>query len=266
MKVSTSKHFEDALPGPSALVEKATVCTLTMCRQTHLMRTALVVSSIWSVYRNLEISVASLAEGVWWAPQLFLGMIGASFVWSLAEETYLRWRGGSGEGKTVYILPKHDALLHGITHVPGAHLSVLQAAEGQSVHTYRVDTAAEILSILKREGQITTLWINAHGNPRGIKLSRNRPLLRAEELKSFPRASFAPGARIILESCSTGQRPSPSVLSFAEKLQNIVGPHIQVVAPATDIWSDTGTRVNGQGRVHFVEEGQDVTVRPAYAG
>lgn len=127
------------------------------------------------------------------------------------------------------------------------------------------DINAAIDQINARGQKVQILWVNAHGNSRGMRLVKwitssesKNPLLRVLEkvlpknnIDSIHFSKLAPKADIVLESCSIGAE-NPDHLSFAEWAQIHAGRNRNVHAPSkTAVAGGTDYKETSWGKKKF---------------
>lgn len=194
----------------------------------------------------IRIGVSSGVSGAAWLP-----------ITSILDESALRLQAAfsSGDETVIYVLPRADQ--NAATHVPFAHGGIRKFFEGKKLVVQRISSHAELTEIVKREKNISAVWISAHGTPDEIVFGesegRFNSLMQAYD---WPKSNFTSRANVILQSCST----VAGKYSYAEELQSILGDGFSVTATTDSIRSrDVYVK---DGEVSFIKDSsKDVTAR-----
>jgi hypothetical protein len=120
------------------------------------------------------------------------------------------------------------------------------------------DISKNIDDVVNNNNTITTLWIRAHGSPRGIRLSPNE-MFNCENLKqSFKKLHKK--AFIVLNSCSTGdQTKNQNEKNIAQKIAD-ANPGRTVLAPSSTTYANCYVLSDDPKQfIKIVVGGRDVT-------
>lgn len=179
----------------------------------------------------------------------------------------------TGDRTFVFVRPKRD--VNPMSHVSWSNNSVRRLAKGRKLVVERVVTREELVHALRRQKNISHLWIAAHGNCCSVSFDRDAEAkddLLASQTRSWPVENFAAGASIILESCSTAASSCKQCigfpLSFAEELHGVLEGKVAVTAAKEDIDGSDTTIKDGEvsfavrdQAAFFLPSRRDVTVR-----
>lgn len=117
------------------------------------------------------------------------------------------------------------------------------------------DIFQSIEDVVDHQNKITTLWIRAHGNPEGIRLSQDE-IFDCEKLKPSLE-KLDQKAFIVLQSCKTGgATTTDKVKNIAEKIadtaigRTIIAPSLPIRAKTTTLSNDPKklVKMNIKGR------------------